>query len=351
VTVARVQRSHDGHETTAAAPEPLVNEAPLPLYRRPGAVVIADESEEFIRQLRDSLPPSVHVEAFETAHFAAHHLQGQTSLCERDFWLHQGIVEGRHAGQNVIRAMLEYWRAESQRRSLARVCVVDHMVAHPGTLEVLHGLRSWPGSRVLKAGPAFNDVAVAAFNDGLIDRHVDSGSSQSATILADAVRALLALPNPRYDQIWRAALTGRQCATLDLYGVKDDIRSVIGATLVEWAVIGQPFGVLGIDAGDVAYWLQLEPRSELHDLAELTGEAGATPEEVEQVRRGLCVSDVELRQALGLGRGATVVPAFSIGREGRLVAALHRLDPLSGLRPGDWAAPRPIVRAENQSTY
>ena len=92
--------------------------------------------------------------------------------------------------------------------------VLDTSMPTMDGLEALSELVEWPGSRVLLTGQADEQIAVRAFNRGLIDQFIPKQSPDIAGTLVAAVNHLLTTPNARHAQIWRAALTPEQNALL-----------------------------------------------------------------------------------------------------------------------------------------
>jgi hypothetical protein len=95
---------------------------------------------------------------------------------------------------------------------------------------------------------------------------------------------------------------------------------------LEHFVVGEPFGVLGMDTAGTVTWLQLEPSTGLHALAEVAEIEGVPPARLDDIRQGRVLADIELRQALGLHRPSELVPAIRIGDEGQLLGALFTID-------------------------
>ena len=120
-------------------------------------------------------------------------------------------------------------------------------------------------------------------------------------------------------------------------------------------VIGDPFGVLGVDEAGVATWLQLEPVCELAAVAELAAGHGACAEEVRQIKAGENITNAKLHQALGDASAARVLPAFSIGSSGTLIAATSSI-PLdanvaAALSYRSWLAINARTRLVSQSDF
>ena len=129
-------------------------------------------------------------------------------------------------------------------------------------------------------------------------------------------------------QIWRATLTREQYALLCSPAIAPLLSAlVVKQRWVEHVVIGAPFGVLGLDAVGQASWLQLEHRDNLRDLAELAWSQGITATEVEDIRAGRKLVDLELQQALNSGQPARLAPAVALGADTPLWAAVFSIDP------------------------
>jgi len=102
---------------------------------------------------------------------------------------------------------------------------------------------------------------------------------------------------------------------------------------VEYVVLGEPFGLLGLDPQGKAHWFQLEATEGLHDLAELAATAGLRYDVARAIEAGQCLAAIELHQQLGLSGPARTAPAQEIGDDGVLYGAHFPLE------PGDLPAP------------
>ncbi|MCY1546551.1 hypothetical protein D9M68_825520 [compost metagenome] len=91
-------------------------------------------------------------------------------------------------------------------------------------------------------------------------------------------------------------------------------------------MLGEPFGLIGLDGAGDAHWLQLEPTSSLGDLAELAGSAGLGFDVVRAVQAGNQLAAVELHQQLNLSGPVRTSPAFSLGDDKLITAAVFSLD-------------------------
>ncbi|OJV48243.1 MAG: hypothetical protein BGO22_02560 [Hydrogenophaga sp. 70-12] len=95
---------------------------------------------------------------------------------------------------------------------------------------------------------------------------------------------------------------------------------------MEYVVIGEPFGLIGLDMAGQVHWLQLEPTSSLPDLADLAASAALGMEVVQAIRAGQRLAAVELHQQLALPGRVRTAPAIAIGEDGLLMAAPFQLE-------------------------
>jgi CheY-like chemotaxis protein len=304
----------------------------FPLFHRPGAVVFLDDDPDYLEMLALVLPRDWHVELFVRPVECINYLQQEPPFWEADAWNQQQLVEQWRNGKPLIPQIMSYWSKYSERFALTRVCVIDYSMPGMDGLQALGELVDWPGSRVLLTGQADEQVAVRAFNRGLIDQFIAKQTPDISRRLIEAVEHLLRTPNARHAQTWRATLNPEQNALLRTPSVGHDLASFAAARWVEHVVIGDPFGILGMDAAGHVSWLQMETPDGLAALAELAELEGVSPSNVEDIRRGRKLADLELRQALGRAGTPQLAAAFPIGQEAGLVGAQFAVE--SPLSPG-----------------
>jgi hypothetical protein len=170
-------------------------------------------------------------------------------------------------------------------------------------------------------------VAVRAFNRGLIDQFIAKQTPDISKRLIEAVEHLLGTPNARHAQTWRVTLSPEQNALLRIPSVMRDLAGFASRRWVEHVVIGEPFGVLGMDAAGNVSWLQLETADGLKALAELAEIEGVPPAGLEDIRAGRKLADLELRQALARTEAPELTSAFPVGQDASLLGALFLVDP------------------------
>lgn len=304
----------------------------FPLFHRPGTVVFLDDDPDYLEMLGMVLPRHWHVKLFLRPADCIHYLQQEPPFWEADAWNQQQIVELWRTGKALIPQVLAYWSKYSERFALARVCVVDFSMPGMDGLQALAALGDWPGSRVLLTGQADEQVAVRAFNRGLIDQFIPKQTPDISRRLVESVEHLMNTPHARHAQTWRVTLNPDQNALLRVPSVARDLAAFASKRWAEHVVLGDPFGVLGFDAAGNASWLQLEPPAGLPALAELAELAGVGGQQLKDVRAGRLLTNLELRQAVGDTSPVQMLPALRLGDEGQLLGAAF---PVEGpLAPG-----------------
>ena len=275
----------------------------FPLYRRPGGVIFLDDDPDYLDMLGEVMPPAWFVRLFLRPVACIDLLQEDARLREKDAWAQQDIINRWRDGALLIPQILHYWRADAAARfALVQVAVVDYAMPAMSGLRVLGELQDWPGARILLTGRADEQLAVSAFNRGLINQFVPKQSPDIRLRVIGAIEDLRNQPDRRHQQIWRATLSLDQQALLDdplISQALDNLAQAQGWN--EHLVIGKPFGMLALGAQGNASWLQLEPAANLEELAEIAQSQGWEMQTVQDIRNGAKLVDLELQLALGAG--------------------------------------------------
>ena len=299
----------------------------FPLFRRPGSVVFLDDDPAYLEMLALVLPHHWHARFFLRPQNCINQLQQEPPQWESDLWVQQEMINKWRGGRALIPQILDYWAAHTDRFALTQVCVFDYAMPGMDGLQALGELTDWPGGRVLLTGQADEHVAVSAFNRGLIDQFIAKQTPDISQHLIAVVQRMLDQPQIKHSLTWRASLTQPQHALLQVPSVARQLASLALTHWVEHVVIGQPFGVLGMSAHGAVSWLQLETAVGLAGLAELAQSQGVDAAQAADIRAGRCLIDLELQQALGHWDKPRLDPAFSIGQDGSVLAALFSVSP------------------------
>ena len=285
------------------------------LYRRPGGVVFLDDDPDYVDMLAQVMPCDLYVRMFVRPVACIESLLKEPLLWEADAWAQQEIVNRWREGASLILQILAYWRHDGTTRfGLTQVCVVDYSMPAMSGLRVLSELTGWSGARVLLTGRADEQLAVSAFNRGLIDKFIAKQLPELRLRLTEAIRSLQSSPNGQHQQTWRATLTREQHALLCIPAISQALADlVLKQGWIEHVVIGAPFGVLALDSKGRVNWLQLEPVDKLQELAEIAESQGWDARIVEDIRSGRKLLDLELQLALGAQHQPVPHEAFVIG--------------------------------------
>lgn len=319
----------------------------FPLFTSPGSVVFLDDDPDYLDMLSLLLPAAWSARFFLQPAQCLQQIQREASDWEADVWAQQELIDGwRRHGTPLIPQILHYWSAHGARRyGLTQVCVVDYSMPLTDGLQLLQALRDWPGAKVLLTGQADEQIAVQAFNQGLIAQFIPKQAPNAARRLVDAVNQQMAAACQRQAALWRATLTPVQNALLRTPSIAQALAQWVAGRWVEYVVVGVPFGILGRDARGVAGWLQLEPDSGLDELAELADSVGATGAALDDIRQGRQLMAIELCQALGTTAAPPMAQAFALGEDRSLLGALFAV-PMEGATGfAQWLAGQPPRRA------
>lgn len=300
----------------------------FPLYRRPGGVIFLDDDPDYLEMLGEVMPADWAVQLFLRPVACIERLQHDAAQREHDARAQQDIIHRWREGALLIPQILRYWQGEGRTRfGLVQVAVVDYAMPAMSGLRMLGELRDWPGARILLTGRADEQLAVSAFNRGLINQFIPKQSPELRLCLTRAIESLRHQPDQRHQQIWCATVSPLQQALLadpDIAQALEALAREHGWT--EHVAIGAPFGLLALNARGQASWLQLEPAGSLGDLAEMALSQGWDARLAQDIRSGQRLIDLELQLALGAGHPCRPGDAFVMaGQAGRLYAALFTL--------------------------
>ncbi len=315
------------------------------LFHRPGTIVFLDDDPDYLEMLALVLPRHWHVRLFAQPQDCIAKLRDEPPFWEADAWHQQQMVDQWRAGKPLVPQVLEYWARSTERYALSRVCVVDYSMPGTDGLQVLAALRDWHGARVLLTGQADEQVAVNAFNRSLIEQFIAKQMPDISRHLVDVVQRLLETPHPRHEQTWRATLTPAQHQLLCDPPVAAALKDFAARHWIEYVVVGDPFGVLGLDAAGYPGWLQLEPHGGDEALAEMATSAGLDAQAVDDIRAGRKLANLEL--AATLRKSPQLADAFTLGSP-RLRGALFQM-PRSGVVTGgytEWLSRQPRRQVE-----
>lgn len=298
----------------------------LPLYHRSGCTLFLDDDHDYLEMLGMVVPTHLQVELYSRPSAFLERMHDEPARWEADAGQHLQMIERWRQGQLLMPQVLRYWANNTARYRLAKTCVIDF--AMPGTdgLKVLNTLLDWPGSRILLTGQADEQIAIQAFNGGLIDQFIAKQMPDIAGRLVTALTKLTHAAHPRLNTMWRAVLQPTQLSLLQVPSVLRDLQAYAQKNWIEYVVLGEPFGMLGLTTHGRCEWLQLEPTTGLEDLKDLASSAGVSLELMRDIGKGSRLPAVELHQHLNLRGPIRTNQAFPVGDDGLLLGAVFPLE-------------------------
>ncbi len=316
------------------------------LSRSPTGVAFLDDDSDFLETLALLLPRDRRMEFHLRPAPLQARLQADAARWAAEIdWRGRTVTRWRE-GAALPAQILQYWQNNARFERLG-VCVVDYSMPVMTGLEFLSQTGDWPGARILLTGRADEQIAVQAFNGGLIEQFIpkrDNGSIErlnaSIAALSDAVQNRIANP-------WRETLLPEQLRQLNRLGVAAELeRRIAERGWVEYVTLGEPFGVLGMDGAGVVGWLQLEAAGDLAVAADLARSEGWEAVLIGQLQRGERLTDLELCVGLDQPQTAQLRLPFALG-EG-LLGAFFELPEfnLSGGSYGVFLAAQPARRLQ-----
>ncbi len=294
----------------------------FPLYHRPSSLVFLDDETPYLEMLAIVLPSDWCIRFHTRMRDYLAQIHAQAKAWEEDVVQHQEIINQWYAGKALPSLVLNYWRANDQRYGLPSIAVVDYAMPAANGLEVLKMSPPWPPYRVLLTGKADEHTAVAAFNEGLIDRFVTKQAPDLVQQLISALRHHYNAPMDFHEGIWRNALRRSQTQALQDRAVQEAITDWLKRhACVEYVVLPEPFGLLALDASGYAHWLQFEMHKDLSAAVDLASAAGHDTQTLAAIAQGQLLSDAEWLQALGSSDAPQSAPTMALGTGGHLIAA------------------------------
>jgi len=311
----------------------------FPLFHRSGSTVFVDDDPDYLEMLGMVMPAHWQVELYSRPTRFLERMADEPARWEADAATQLHMIDRARQGQFMAPQILRYWADNPARYQLIKTCVIDFAMPGLNGLQVLDALMDWPGARVLLTGQADEQVAIDAFNRGLIDQYIPKHADDISSQLIGKLRTLHQAAHARLNGQWRATLSSHQYAWLQLPSVMDTLREHSDRHWIEHVVLADPFGLLGMDGDGRCHWLQLEQADRLGDLAEVAATAGLGPAVCQKIESGKQLAAIELHQQLLLPGPIPLAKAFAVDSDGKLLGA-HFALPAAAL-------PQPVYAYRN----
>ncbi len=288
-----------------------------------------------------ALPASWNASFFSKTHTFIEYLQHNTLLAQRDFSVLSKVFQVDNGAENPITKLLHYWRQNPQRWSVCDLGLLDYSMPKMTGLQVLSALPNWQGLRLLLTGVADEKIAVQAFNEILIHQYLPKQSDNVVGKLSAAVASLSAQLQVQQQLLVKGQLSDEQLGLLRHETSAFELQAFAQQHWVEYMVLGNPFGVLGLSAAGQVSWLQLERSSDIDDLKAIAKTEQWDAPTLASINRGNTLSNSLLYQALGGAIARATAPLVTFG-DNDLMGAHFVFEPPAALRASssykDWFA-------------
>ena len=299
---------------------------PLRLAHTPGSIAILDDDFSYLEMLGMVLPADWNVELYNHPSPFLQRMQDGVALWHEEAEAHGQIIESWRGGASLIPSVLRYW-ASSRRHALVRSVVVDYSIPSQNGLEVLKALGQWQGSRMILTGFEDLTIAVTAFNEGLIDQFIPKHGP--AELLPRGLKQLRQRGNPVVNALWESTLKPWQKQKLRTSGIAEQIANISDSRWVEYVILPEPFGILGLTMNGRCEWLQFECRFTQQSLAETGLEAGLTRSAISAIEGGQLIAAIELHDQLRIKGAVKVEMATPFGESTDFRWALFHVETTS----------------------
>jgi CheY-like chemotaxis protein len=284
-------------------------------FSRPYSISCLDDDRDFLELLAMAVPSTWDAHYFSKTTNFIDYILHNTLLSKRDFSSLGKVFQSELSADNSLVSMLSYWRHNPQRWSVCEVGLIDFSMPKMSGLDVLRELPHWQGLRILLSGVADEKVAVEAFNDTLINQYIPKQSDNILDRLKDAVRVLSAAIHVRQQLLVQSHLSDDQLEMLRDKSACVDLISFAQKQWIEYVVLSNPFGILGLSENGQLSWLQLQGPVDVVDLKNMTNREGWDAKTFKDIQAGNVLPNRLLRHALNDRIPLSTSPIMSFGRE------------------------------------
>lgn len=274
------------------------------LFRRPGTVCVLDRDEDLLALVASGLRPYWRTRAFADPDAFAEHLQNEAAFAAADRYEQQQCLARGLAGSNLPAEILGYWARQTERFALTRVAVLDHQAVSPVT-HTLGLPQEWHIATIVLN----TSLAYATDLPPGIDRALSKEDPRFLQRTQWLVGELMDGHDAKTEADWRRCLTAQQLAALSAPVAVASLQPFLDRLFTEYAVCGDPFGVLGLTQHGLTGWVQLSIGKPVDKI-----------------------SDAQLLKSLGLSLQAHVADPIAFERGG-LYGACFLIDRALGALP------------------
>jgi len=295
----------------------------LPLVKLPKRIVYVDDDGAFLDALRKTMPKHSSREFRDSPRLTLEAIRGETPYWRAIELLLANAHEARDTPGGEASLYVKRYFQDWRRFHLTGVLIVDYTMPGMTGIDLVRELDDCPSRRVLLTGVADAEVAVRAFNQGLIQKFIPKSTpnlNREITNCADEMHRSVC---EHLGHLMRGTLTGKQVELLHERSVVQGLeRKIEEMGWIEYVVVGQPFGILGLSHDGPLQWLQLETEQSLSDHAESLADYKYEASDVKAVRDCTALSAHEILTKLGLPATNTVIATDSLATSPELYCAV-----------------------------
>jgi CheY-like chemotaxis protein len=294
----------------------------LPLVKLPKRIVYVDDDGAFLDALRRIMPK--HAREFrDSPRLTLEAIHGEMPYWRAIELLLANAHESRDTPGGEARMYVKRYFQDWRRFHMTGVLIVDYNMPGMTGIDLVRELDDCPARRVLLTGVADAEVAVRAFNQGLIQKFIPKSTPNLNREITNSANEMHRSVCEHLGHLMRGTLTGEQVELLHERSVVDGLeRKLEELGWIEYVVVGEPFGILGLAYDGPLQWIQLETEQSLSDHAESLADYGYEPADVKAVRDCTAVSTHEILTKLGLPATKTVIDTDSLSTQPTIFCAV-----------------------------
>lgn len=270
---------------------------PIALSRRPGTLVLLDDDQNYLETQILSFPKKYLVELFANPNAFSRYMRAKVIEAQADLERQREVVSRWKEEAALIPQVLSYWSKNPERYGLPQICIVDYFLPGMNGMKALESAAGWSGPKVLLTGLADEHVVIDAFNAGRIDRYVPKQTSSIRTVLLDTVESLQFDDGERQWRswaIWGSTLRRAHSDALLDAAISKTLAAFIRERWIDYVILGEPFGVLGMDREGNVQWLQLETSETFRSAVEVAEDALLPTQALDRVRNKQALHGIEM---------------------------------------------------------
>lgn len=286
----------------------------FPLVMVPKRIVFVDDRGSFLNKLQTIMPRRQSREFISSPQAALHELLQEVSYWRGIEALLSGSLQARMDERGEAGLYVHSYFQDWRRFHLTSVLIVDYAMPGLNGLDLLRKLEAFPARRLLLTGqPDTEKMAIQAFNKGLIQKFIPKDTQQLAKELTASAEEMHVAVCERIGDLVHGTLSTEQKELLYVPEVVAALKAKVRRLgWIEYVLVGQPFGLLGMSLSGPLQWLQLETRGSLDELAEVVAESDFGAAEVKSICECAALSPMEIRAQLQVPDNHELIPTETL---------------------------------------